>query len=503
MKRITVIFMIVLLMITLPLFSRGNKETAGPNNIVRIAEQVPGLITPGVWDGQVFSMNGSLYEYLVEIDVDTGELVPVLASSWSTEDAKRWVFNLRKGVTFHNGSPFTSKDVKFTLERTQDLSLGHMKKQDLEVMESIETPDDFTVIVNLREPRPTFIYQLTDYNLAILSSEYDYSRYGESKPMGTGPFKLDQYVPKEYVSMVKNDEYWDPELPKLDGIQIYFVADIDASVSMLEDDRVDIVPFITPIIKERLAAKEGIKVISPYQEMRFVSMNVEEKPWDDNRARLAFKYAIDPNTLVKDISQMELGEGPEYNETPIMNILSQYKELPLRERDIDKAKALLAEAGYPNGVKVDLYFALDHPYSKELAQSLKEMTYPAGFDFNLKGYTRDVYLSQYWLKVPTSITGWGGRIDPSMLLALSFRGGGIWNESHMDDPKVNALIDAITEELDDDVRSDLYDELQQVFYEQGTVLNVQIPYLVALKDSVIGFKQPLTMLPQYKYMEIR
>ena len=503
MKRKALFVFLIIALLALPVFAGGDKEAKSTEKVIRIAEQVPGLITPGVWDGQVFSMNSSMYEYLVEINAETGELDPVLATDWSTEDGSSWVFNLRKGVKFHDGSDFTSADVKFTLERTQDPAIGHLKKQDFEVMSSIETPDDYTVIVNLKEPRPTFIYQLTDYNTAILSSEYDYAKLGESKPMGTGPFKMSQYIPKESIAMVKNAAYWDPALPKLDKILIYFVGDIDASVSMLEADRVDVVTFLTPVIKSRIEKIEGLSVISPYQEQRFLAMNVDEKPWDDNRVRLALKYAIDPQILAKSVTQMDIGAGAEYNETPIMNMLAEYKELPLRTRDIEKSKALLAEAGYPNGVKVELFYASDHPFGKEMAQSLKELAAPAGIDFDLKGFTRDVYLSQYWLNVPTSITGWGGRIDPSMLLALAFKGGGAWNESHMDNPRINTLIDDITAEIDEAKRMALYHELQEIFYEEGALLNLQVPFLVGINDRVTGYKQPLTMLPQYKYTDIK
>ncbi len=502
MKRKKLLMVILVVLFMVPVFAGGSKEAKPTEKVIRIAEQVPGLITPGVWDGQVFSMNSSMYEYLVEINAETGELDPVLATEWSTADGTKWIFKLRQGVTFHDGSDFTSADVKYTIERTQDPDLGHLKKQDFEVVQSIETPDDHTVIINLKEPRPTFVYQLTDYNMAILSSEYDYAKLGESKPMGTGPFKLSQYIPKESVAMEKNPNYWDPTLPKLDKILIYFIGDIDASVSMLEDDRVDVVTFLTPVIKSRLENIDGISVISPYQEQRFVSMNVEEKPWDDNRVRLAFKYSIDPHDLAKSVTQMELGQGAQYNETPIMNMLAEYKEMPLRGRDIQKAKALLAEAGYPNGVEVELYYASDHPFGKELAQTLKELSAPAGFDLILKGFTRDVYLSQYWLNVSTSITGWGGRIDPSMLLSLAFKGGGAWNESHLDNPRVNTLIDKITAEIDEAKRLEYYHELQEIFYEEGALLNVQVPYLVGLNDRVIDYRQPLTMIPQYKYTDI-
>jgi len=503
MKRTISIMLLILVLAVSVVFAGGDKEEAKDEKIIRIAEQVPGLITPGVWDGQAFSMNGSMYEYLAEMNPDTGELEPLLATAWETEDGSTWKFTLRKGVKFHDGSDFNAQDVKYTIERTQDPTIGHLKKQDFEVVSSIETPDNHTIILHLDEPRPTFVYQLTDYNMAILSSEYDYASLGESKPMGTGPFMMQQLIPKESALLVRNPNYWAEGLPIVDKLAIYFVPDIDASISMLESGRVDVVPFITQVIKTRLEKNPDIKVISPYQEMRFISMRVDEKPFDDNRVRLAFKYAMDPQIIARSVAQMDLNDGIFYNETPIMNILAEYKEIPLRGRDTKKAKALLAEAGYPNGVSVPMYYASDHPFGKELAQTVQELAAPAGFDIDLKGYTRDIYLSQYWMNVPLSITGWAGRPDPSMLLLLAFRGGGSWNESHIDNPKINALIDNISEEANEAKRLSYYHELQEVFYEEGSLIDVQVPLLIAVSNKIVNYRHPLTQIPQYKYMDVK
>lgn len=502
MKR-SLIFILLLLVSTSLMFALGGRESASDERSVRVAEQIPGLITPGVWDGQAFSMNSSIYEYLIDIDADTGELVPVLATDWETDDGSNWIFHLQQGVRFHDGSEFTADDVKYTIERTQDPSIGHLKKEDFEVVSSVEVLDPHTLIVHLDEPRPTFIYQFTDYNMAILSSQYDYDAFGETQPNGTGPFKMLQIIPKESAVLIKNTDYWESSLPILDKILIYFVGDIEASISMLEDNRVDIVPFVTPTIKNKLDKIDGISVISPYQEQRFISMAVDEAPFDDNRVRLALKYAMDPEVIALSVAKMPLGDGVYYSETPIMNSLAEYKELPLRTRNIEKAKQLLAEAGYPNGVSVPMYYASDHPFGKELSQTVKELAAPAGFDIDLKGYTRDVYLAQYWLNVPLSITGWGGRIDPSMLLALAFKSGGSWNESHMAEAEVDRLINLISGEVDEAKRTSYYHELQSWFFDNGSLINVQVPYLVALSDRVKNYKQPLTMIPQYKYMDVQ
>lgn len=483
------------------LFAGGEQEQAEEKMIIRVAEQVPNLITPGSWDGQAFSLNSSIYDYLIELDADTGELVPSLATSWETEDGKVWTISLREGVTFHDGSDFTSEDVKFTLERTQDPDLGHLKAQDFSILERVETLDEYTVKITLAEEYPTFPYLFTDYNMAVLSSEYDYRSLGESAPMGTGPFVMEQLIPKESALLSANENYWAEGLPKSDELRIYFVPDIDSSVSLLEAGEVDIVPQISPIIRTRLEGLGGFNVVSPYQESRFIALAADREPFDDNDVRLAFKYTMDPEILAK-ASQGTLGENIYYNETPIVNALAQYHEIPFRGRDIDRAKELLADAGYPDGLTVELFYASDHPYGTELAQTLKELSAPAGFELDLKGFPRDIYLSQHWMNGPMLLTGWGVRTDPSMLLMLAFHSEGPWNESHIDNPRIDELIESIRGEIDAEKRMEYYAELQEIFHEEGTVINVQVPYLVALNNAVTDYRQPLTMLPQLEYATI-
>ena len=496
MKK-TVLFLVVLLFVGAIVFA-GGEEEAEQKRIIRIAEQVPNLITPGSWDGQAFSLNSSIYDYLIEIDPFTGELIPSLATDWSSSEGKVWTISLREGVKFHDGSAFTAEDVKFTIERTQDPELGHLKAQDFKIVEAVNIIDDYTVELVLESSSPTFMYIFTDYNMAILSSDYDYGTFGESKPMGTGPFVLEQLIPKESALLVKNQDFWAAGLPKSDELRIYFVPDIDSSVTMLEAGKVDIVPQISSVIKKRIEALDGFKVVSPYQESRFIALAADREPFDDNTVRLAFKYTMDPEVLAK-ACQGNLGESIFYNETPIVNQLAQYKEIPFRGTDIAKAKELLAEAGYPDGLSVELYYASDHPYGTSIAQTLKELAEPAGFDIQLKGFPRDIYLSQYWMDGPMLLTGWGVRVDPSMLLMLAYHSEGPWNESHIDNARVDELIDMIRSEVDDAKRQEYYDELQDIFYAEGTVLNLQVPYLVALSDSVKDYRQPITMLPQLEY----
>lgn len=481
-------------------FAGGTGEADDGKMIIREATNVPGLITPGVWDGQALSLNASIYDFLVEVDPADNELMPSLASEWSTEDGRVWTFKLREGVTFHDGSAFTSEDVKFTVERTQDPDLGHLQAQDFSIVERIETPDDHTVVFHLTEVRPSFVYLFTAYNMAILSSDYDYASLGETKPMGTGPFVLEQLVPKESALLVKNESYWNEGLPKADELRIYFIPDIDSSVSMLEAGEVDVVPFVTTVHKQNLEEK-GYRVVAPYQDIRFLAMAADREPFDDNRVRLALKYCMDPDVLAR-ACLGEIGEDIFYSETPIQNFLPQHVDIPHRGRDIERAKQLLVEAGYPDGLSVEFYYASDHPYNQELTQTIKELAAPAGFDIQLRGFTRDVYLSQYWMNGPMLLTGWGPRIEPSLLLMLAYHSEGPWNESHIDDPEVDELISKINTEVDEELRQDYYTRLQEVFHERGTVITIEVPFYVALAEGVENYRKPPTFMTQYEFTSV-
>lgn len=504
-NKLCLIVLIVTLALstTANLFSNGQVDTKkSEKDIVRISDTMPGLITPGVWNGQAFSLNSSIYEYLVALSAEDNLLVPSLATSWDTSDGKVWEIKIREGVSFHDGTDLTSEDVKFTILRTQEESVGHAKKADFAAVTSVTTPDDYTVIITLDEKRPTFIYQFTDYNMAILSSSYDYASLGEMKPMGTGAFKIASITPKESAVLVKNDNYWQSEYPLIDELQIYFSSDVEVSLSMLINDKVDIVPFITPIMRQRIETYPKLKIVVPYQEQRYVSMAVDEPPFDDNRVRLALKYAMDPAIIARS-TNLTLGEGTDYSESPIMKLLPQYYPIPLRERNIEKSKELLKEAGYPNGLKVSLTYASDHAFNQGIVQAIKELAKDANIQIELKGYPRDIYFAQYWLQRPFTLTTWGGRADPSMLLNLAYKSDGPWNESHIKDPVLDDLIDRISSEVDNEVRNDLYVQLQQYFYDNGAMLNVQVPYFVAMNNKIEGYEQPLTMLPNYKKVFIK
>ena len=354
-------------------------EAAEPEKkIMRVADTVATKLMPGALAGNAMSYVSAVYDWLIFVDPDTNELVPDLATSWDTEDGEVWTLKLREGVKFHDGSDFTAEDAIFTMERTQDETLGHQSKWNFVNVEKYEAVDDYTVKVHFSQPTPTFPYFLTEFNMGVVSSEYDYATKGDTKPIGTGAFKIKDYVPKESILLEKNEMYWKEGLPKIDEVHIYLIPDVDRRVAMLESGQVDLVKGgVSPLIVNKVLQDPRFGIPKPIQFHRIFNMDMSNPPFDDNRVRQALKYWIDPEVLAG-VAFGELKKDDIWVvESPVSASLPIYKDFPMRGRNIEKAKQLLVEAGYEAGIDTVLYFATDIDSNAEFAQAIKEMAAPA------------------------------------------------------------------------------------------------------------------------------
>jgi peptide/nickel transport system substrate-binding protein len=506
MKRALIAAFILASMIA-STFGGGQADIAvkpTPRKILRVADSVPGKLIPGTLEGTCLTAVSAIWDFMVRLDPETSNLIPDLATSWSSSDGKVWTINLQKGVRFHDGSPFTAEDAMFTIQRTQDPALGHAAKWNFVNVERMEKLDDHAFKVYLSNPTPAFMTYFAEFNMAVVSSSYDYMKLGDLKPMGTGAFKLVDYVPRESMLLHKNEMYWRPGQPKLDELHIFLIADTDRRVAMLEGNQIDLVKGgVSPMTLDRLLKNPGLKTLPAYQTHRILNMDMAHAPFNDNRVRQALKYTIDPKTIAGvsygklDINDVYLTESPITANLPLYN-----KDVPLRERNIDKARQLLAEAGYPNGFSTVLYYATDLDSNDEIAQAIKEMAAPAGIRIELQGTTRDVYLSKNWKLPGLGITAWNIRPEPSSMLGWGYRSTGSWNESSLAIPRLDELIDALQSEVNPQKRLGLYHELQWVFHNEGTIVAIAIPFNLVLHKRVVNYREAVNMLTEIGLVDI-
>jgi len=293
-----------------------------------------------------------------------------VAKSWTvSDDHLTYTFTLHKGVTFHDGSPMTSADVKASFDRIVSPPEGVVspRRSYYVAVKSIETPDPYTVVFRLHYPSPSFLSMVANPFNWILAKKYldQDVRYYKTHEMGTGPFKMKKYVRGGYIEMERNPNYWKKGLPYMDGITYYIIRDTSARATALRTERVD-VEFrgLPPADVEAVEAQMGEKVTVRYPKALFnwgVAFNVDKKPFDDARVRKAMTLAIDRYDMAKTLAPLtglETIGGLLHPSTPWALTTEELQALPGygkdHEANLKEAKRLLAEAGYPDGFQTVL-----------------------------------------------------------------------------------------------------------------------------------------------------
>ena len=403
-----------------------------------------------------------LYDRLLGRD-EKGLAIPELAVSWQADaTAQKWTFKLREGVMFHDGKPFTSADVAYTFQHIFDPELESPLAAVLEIVDSqaIETPDDLTVVFNLGSAHADFPLLLTDYRARVIPTGSLDSI--EENPIGTGPFKLEKFDLDGATVLIANDDYWRGR-PGLSGITLVGIADAEARVQALLADQIDFLEALNP---DHGWLFEGnpeftIREVPTGYWQAFV-MNVNEPPFDDVRVRQAFKLALDRQAMIDAVIKKH---GSIAYDHPVW-AGDPYQLMLDRPQDIEQAKALLAEAGYPGGLTVELYVSDIDAFMIPMAGVYKEQAAQAGINVEIKQVPSDDFWSEYWMVKALVGTHWGQR-PADQILNEAFRCGAAWNETYWCNETYEQLLDDARKELDLARRIELYQKAQQVLVDEG------------------------------------
>lgn len=377
-------------------------------------------------------------DYLVRVRPDL-TIAPELATSWSSKDAQTWTVRLRRGVRFHSGRPFTADDVVATFDRLVDPKSG---SEAVSAFGSFlqkggtKKVDDHTVRFELTRPVSGFPYMLYTYQAAILPADYtgDFAK----NPVGTGPFRLVNYTPKQGAEFVRNPNYWKRGLPYLDRVRVVYFEDVGAQANALQRGTVDLMLNVPLDTVEILKGEGGIKLLSASSSSHAqLAMRVDRKPFDDKRVRQALALTLDRPQIVRRLFGGRADIGSDHLIAPVYP-LARYVRVPQRKRDIAKAKQLLAAAGYPNGFEVEL--RTHNTFSlPQYAQVIQQMAQDAGIRIKLRVEPDDIYY-QHWNTVPFALEAWIHRPWPSQLLNLAYRCKAPWNVPHMCNRRFDALV---------------------------------------------------------------
>jgi len=436
-----------------------------------------------------------IHDTLVARNADM-EFVPALATEWSTsEDGRTWTFRLREGVKFHDGADFNAEAVKYNFERILDPEIGSPRRSMIEMVEKVEVVDEYTVAITTKTPFGPFLAQISSYNLGMLSPKTARERgkgYAQN-PAGTGPFKLKAWEPGDTLIFEANQDYWGGK-PAIDELVFRVVPEDSTRIMLLKSGDVDAIAGVPAFEVETLKGDQNVVLISlPGFRTIYVGMNCQQKPFDDPRVRQAVNYAIDRQAIVDHLLRgvATVGVGPESTSIP-----GSVKDLPPYGRDVEKAKALLAEAGYPDGFSTVMHspsgrYPMDQQVAEAVVGQLAEVGIKADLQVLEFGAYQDMLNagkeSRLFLLGKGSPTG-----DPDMTLTLSFGTGGGMNNALYSNSEVDELLVRQREAVDPVERQALLREIQELIHADApwAVLYYE-QIMIGTRKNVSG----LTVLP--------
>ncbi len=449
------------------------------SSILRVATEIPVQLDPASAssDAEIAILN-AVYDYLVDVDHEN-KLQPRLATEWSVSgDGLTYTFTLAPNVTFHDGSPLTPADVVWTFDRLRDPALKLPTSDLYSNIDSITASGDTGVAFKLKKTNPFFLYDISDNHALVLKAN---TTDAGTKFNGTGPFRVVNYSAENRMELAANEKYFIKGKPGVAQLQLIFFKDPAASVDALRGGQVDLGTRMPTPLFQTLQQEPSLNAISvPTNGFDLVRLRSDRAPGNDPRVIQAFKLATDRKAIFDTVT---LGLGAVGRDSPIGPLFKDYysEATPIPARDPQAAKALLAQAGHADGLKLDLHVP-DSGDRPDLAVVLKEQWKDAGIDVNVIVEPESVYYGDNgWLAVDLGITGWGSRPTPQFYLDVMLVTGAKWNEAHWSDPEFDKLAAEAGSTLDESVRAKDYAEIQRILVERGPII---IPYFFAQLGAI-------------------
>jgi peptide/nickel transport system substrate-binding protein len=423
-----------------------------------------------------------LYSGLTRLKVDMSA-EPDLAQSWmNSPDLLEWTFSLRKGLTFHDGSPFSSADVVATFEAILDPKTASPARQNVGPIAKVSAKDDSTVVFTLSAPYADLPVALAYTNAKIVPASVIKSGLEklDRAAIGTGPFKLVTFEPERLVAVVRNDAFYDKERPYLDRVEVVVYPDTSAEGSALIAGDTDLMSTTPPTEYGRLSKAGGVvglRVASG--QFCNVNFGCDQKPFNDMRVRQALALTVDRTAMVDFVTE---GYGTPGNDTPLNAAYRFHKDLPLKKSDLAQAKKLLAEAGHPNGLEATL-IASDRPSLRtQMAVALREMAKPAGFNINVQTMPHATYLDQVWKKGSFYVGFYNMQPTADAIFALLYTSNAAWNETRWNNAAFDKVVNEARATIDEAKRRELYAEAQRL-------MNLEVPSIIPTFFDLLAAKR--------------
>ncbi|MCC7209842.1 MAG: ABC transporter substrate-binding protein, partial [Anaerolineae bacterium] len=442
-----------------------------------------------------------VYEPLVQLDPSLN-IIPALAESWEfSNGAQTLSMKLREGVVFHDGSTFTSADVRATFDRILAEETAAAGRANFLSIESIDTPDDYSVVFNLSTADVPILAAMASVNSVIISEEAAESGDLSQAANGTGPFVLDEWVPEQVTRLSANPEWWG-DGPFVDGVEMRVIPDESAILAALRAGEIDFALLNDPLVATLLTDDENIQLNRvPALAYHVLQLNPARAPMDSLEVRQAMSCAINRQEVL-DIAS--LGEGQVTGPLTIPAYQMPTSEFFCYGQDLDKARQLMEQAGYADGFTIGSIVATaEPPTALSEAQTLQAQLAAINITLEIEQLELSVYVDR-WLAgdFDTAVALNGGRPDPYTMYARYWTStGNLQKVSNYIDPTLDELMAAGRAEADPAARLAIFSDFQRHLTEvapwlwlyAGYEYTAQQPYVKDFQpdpnDSLISFRQ--------------
>jgi peptide/nickel transport system substrate-binding protein len=477
----------------------GWSQTATASSMIAALDVEPRMMNPHGDDSDAgLQYMANFFDGLLQRKGSEGELAPALAVKWERSDELTWKFWLRKGVKFHNGNPFTAADVKFSFERLSDPDVSEFINTGKSI-ESIDIIDDYTVVIKTHKPIPWFANNM--HQVFIMDKESTEARDpGDvmTKPIGTGAYKLEEWVKGSYLRIVANEDYWEGA-PVIKKVEIRPIRESSTRFAALVSASVDIVSGVPVELYDRVVENPKIEVMArPARRSIFLALaNKPGTPLADVRVRKAMYMAIDEGEIIEKIMRGHATFAAQIPDPPTVGYCPDIKRL---DYNVEKAKELLKEAGYADGFDVTLSGPNDrYVNDAQIAEAVAKYLAKVGIRAKLDVKPKSIFFPQVAKgELEFYLIGWfDGTFDMGRTYSKLAhtrdieKGYGDLNGASYSDPEVDRLIETSFEIVDVAEREKALQHLNRVAMDEKVVwipLHYQVDLYAMQKGKGINFQ---------------
>ncbi|MDX6331745.1 MAG: peptide/nickel transport system substrate-binding protein [Streptomycetaceae bacterium] len=415
----------------------------------------PATLDPGLqYDTDSYSVYRNIFDQLLHRDAKTNKIVPWLATSWKQTDSKTWVFTIRKGVKFSDGTPLTAADAAFSIQRILDPRFASQQNANFSAIASATGSGD-ALTIKTKYPSPTLLTYLTTLSVVPMA---DVKKVGDAQfnlhPVGSGPYAFVSSIPGSQIVLKRNDSWWQGK-PQIANVTFRAVPAAASRVADLKSGNAQIADSMTPDTATQMKGASNLKVLSaPTERVSYLAFNtIGGGPTNDPRVRKAISLAIDYKSL---ISSLEQGYAKQVNSVLTPLALGYPKALPDYSTNTAQAKSLVQQAGATGKTIV---MATSPTYDPQIVQAIQAEIQAVGLKVSINNTDQATYLK----KVQSPTHNWGSIrfgqwscscLDADGVAYPLFRTGTVW--SSYSNPRFDTLVDQARQTIDPTKRTGLY-----------------------------------------------